>query len=175
MPGAVFLEGDKINLRTIEEEDVKFLRDGINNPEIREFLTARRPVNLEQEREFFEEVISVGDDIHLAICREEEIIGIISLEEEQDELRVAEIGVWIDTDYHGNGYGTEAAELITEYGFNELNYHRIAARAYEENEGSKRVWEKLGFEKEGELREHTYINGEFQTVFVYGIIENEWK
>ncbi|PSH00297.1 MAG: hypothetical protein BRC28_00240 [Nanohaloarchaea archaeon SW_4_43_9] len=101
MPGAVFLEGEKVNLRTIEEEDIEFLRDGINNPEIREFLTARKPVNLEQEKEFFQDIISNQKDIHLAICIEEKIIGIVSLEEVEDEIRVAKIGIWIETNHHG--------------------------------------------------------------------------
>lgn len=175
MPGAVFLEGDKVNLRTIEEEDIEFLRDGINNPEIRKFLTARRPVNLEQEKEFFENIISSDKDVHLAISVEEQMIGIISLEETESELRVAEIGIWIDADHHGNGYGTEAAELITNYGFNELNYHRIMARAQKKNKGSNRIWKKLGFEKEGEFREHTYSKGEFENVCVYGLLEHEWE
>lgn len=175
MAGAIFLEGDKTNLRTIEEEDLEFLRDGINNPEIREYLTARKPVNLEQEKEFFENVISSEDDVYLAICREKEMIGIISLEEKESELIVAEIGIWIDTGHHGNGYGTEAAELVTNYGFNELNYHRIMARAQKRNKGSNRIWKKLGFEKEGEFREHTYTDGEFENVCIYSILEDEWN
>ncbi|PSH00296.1 MAG: hypothetical protein BRC28_00235 [Nanohaloarchaea archaeon SW_4_43_9] len=72
-------------------------------------------------------------------------------------------------------YGTEVAKLITGYGFNELNYHRMMARAYKDNKGSNRIREKLGFQKEGKFREHTYVDGEFQDVNIYGILENEWK
>lgn len=175
MPGAVFLKGQKINLRTVEEEDVKFLRDNINRQDVRTHLTARNPVNLKQEKDFFEEVISSEDNVHLAISREEEIIGIISLEEDEKDLRVAELGIWIDPDHHGKGYGTEAAKLVTDYGFNELNYHRIMARAHGENKGSQRIWEKLGFTKEGELREQVYRQGEFTDAYLYGILEHEWS
>lgn len=175
MPGAAFLEGDKVNLRTIEEKDIEFLRENINRKEVRTHLTARKPVNLKQEKEFFEEVISSDDNVHLAICRDDEMIGIISLEDNGRDIRVAEIGIWIDPEYHGNGYGTEAAELITDYGFDELNYHRIMARAHGENEGSQRIWEKLGFTKEGELREHVYREGEFTEAYLYGILEHEWS
>lgn len=175
MPGAVFLKGQKINLRTVEEEDVKFLRDNINRQDVRTHLTARKPVNLKQEKDFFEEVISSEDNVHLAISREEEIIGIISLEEDEKDLRVAELGIWIDPDHHGKGYGTEAAKLVTDYGFNELNYHRIMARAHGENKGSQRIWEKLGFTKEGELREQVYRQGEFTDAYLYGILEHEWS
>lgn len=175
MPGAVFLEGDKVELRTIEEEDIEFLRNNINKLEVRTHLTNYKPVNLEQEKEFFNEVISSDDGVHLAICNEGEMVGIISLEENEKEIRVAEIGIWIDPEHRGNGYGTESAEIITEYGFNELNYHRIMARAHGENKGSQRIWEKLGFTKEGELREQVYREGDFTDAYLYGILEQEWS
>lgn len=175
MPGAVFLQGDKINLRTIEEEDIEFLRDNINEAEIRKNIGSRMPKNIEQERDFFEEVISSDEDVHLAISREEDIIGIVSLEEHDKDLQVSEIGIWIEPEHHGNGYGTEAARLITDYGFNELNLHKIMARVYRENTGSQRIWEKLDFTKEGELREQAYIEGEFRNVYLYGILKTEWE
>lgn len=175
MPGAIFLEGESINLRTVEENDVEFLRDNINNPEVRTYLTARKPVNLEQERSFFEEVISSDEDVHLAICnKNNEMVGIISLEENNDEIRVAEIGIWIDPEHHRNGYGTEAAELITDYGFNEQNHHKIIARAYENNEGSNKIWKKLGFTHEGTLREQIFREGKFEDANIYGVLESEW-
>ena len=174
MPGALFLEGEQINLRTLEEEDIEFLQKNINNPDIRKNLTTRRPTNLQQQQEFFQETVSSSEDVHLAICNEEEIVGIISLEEDQREVRTASIGLWIDPEHHRNGYGTEAVKLITDYGFNELGYYRIYARAYEENKGSQRIWEKLGYTKEGELRDQAYFDGEFGDIYMYGILEDEW-
>jgi len=174
MSRATFIEGDKVNLETIEEQDVEFLRNNINNPDVRKYLTARRPVNLQQERGFFEEVISSDEDVNLAIVADNEIVGIVSLEEDEKEIRVAEIGIWIDPEHHRNGYGSEAAELITEYGFNELNYHRILARAYEGNEGSNKIWKRLGFTHEGTLREQIFQDGEFKDANIYAILESEW-
>ena len=47
MSETVFHKGDKITLRTIEEEDLEFLRNGINHPSVRVFMGNRRPQNLE--------------------------------------------------------------------------------------------------------------------------------
>jgi RimJ/RimL family protein N-acetyltransferase len=175
MPGAAFLEGEKVNLRTIEEEDIEFLNQGINNSDVRIYLTVNKPQNLSQQKEFFDEVVCNEKDVHLGICVEEEIIGIISLEEVEKDVDTAEIGIWIDPEHHGNGYGTEAAKLITSYGFRELAYHRISARAYEGNKGSQKIWEKLGYQEEGELREQTFLEGEYGNIKIYGILENEWR
>ena len=175
MPGALFLEGEKINLRTIEEEDLEFLRDNINSPNIRTFLTVRKPQNMRQEQSFYEDIISSEDGVHLAICKDEELLGMVSLEEDKEEIGVAEIGIWVGEEYHGNGYGTEAAELITSYGFNSLGFDRISARAYESNKGSQRIWEKLDFVKEGELRKQIYRKGRREDAYIYGVLKSEWS
>ncbi|MFB6208929.1 MAG: GNAT family N-acetyltransferase [Candidatus Nanohaloarchaea archaeon] len=175
MPGAVFLEGDKVNLRTVEEEDLEFLRNGVNHPEVRVYMGNRKPQNLEDEREFFEEVICSEDSLQLLICRGEERVGIVKLGSKGDDAeKLGEIGIWIHPDHHGNGYGTEAVELITDHGFNHLNYHKIYARAFQGNEASQRIWEKLGFEKEGVFKDHTYTMGEYKNVVYYGVLEGEW-
>lgn len=175
MPGSLFIEGEKIDLKTIEEEDVEFLRDGINNPDIRTYLTANRPINLTQQKDFFENVVSSEKPITLAITDESGIVGIISLEESDKEIQVAKIGIWIAEAYHSNGYGTEAVELITDYGFNELGIHRIYAHVYEGNEASRRIWEKLGFKNEGTLREHIFRKGRFEDADIYGVLKHEWS
>ncbi len=175
MPGAVFIEGEKVNLRTVEEEDIEFLRDNINRKEVRTHLTARKPVNLKQEKEFFEEIISNQEDVQLAICSEKEMVGVISLEDVEKDVSTADIGIWISPNHQKKGYGKEAAKLITDYGFKELNYHRIFARTDEDNKGSQKLWEKLGFQKEGELREQTFREGEFRDIWIYGVLEHEWN
>lgn len=175
MPGKIFLKGDKINLRTIEKEDLEFLRDGVNHPEVRTHMLNRRPQNLEDEEDFFENVVQDDDGVHLLICRKEEPAGIVSLNQKEGESKLGEIGIWLHPDFHGKGYGTEASNLITDYGFDQLNYHKLYARAHKDNEPSQKIWEKLGFTEEGELRDHAYTEGEYKNVIYYGILQGERK
>ena len=49
------------------------------------------------------------------------------------------------------------------------------ARADEDNEGSRKVWEKLGFQKDGVLREQTFNEGKFKDIHIYGVLEDEWR
>lgn len=176
MPGAVFLEGEEINLRTIEEEDIEFLRDGVNHPEVRVYMGNRRPQNYENEEEFFEEQVCGEDTVDLLISKDGERVGIISLMSQGDDAeKLAEIGIWIHPQHHGNGYGTEASKLITDYAFGQLNYHKVYARAYQGNKASQRVWEKLGFDKEGVFKDHTFTQGEYKDVVYYGVVEGDWQ
>ncbi|MFB6174909.1 MAG: GNAT family N-acetyltransferase [Candidatus Nanohalobium sp.] len=175
MPGNVFLEGENVHLRTVEKDDIEFLRDGVNHPDVRVHMLNRRPQNLEDEEEFFQDVIRDEDDVHLLICRGEEPMGIISLNQHSEESKVAEIGIWLHPNYHGNGYGTEASSIMTDYGFNQLNYHKIYARAHSENEASQSIWRKLGFEQEGRLREHVYTEGEYRDAVYFGKLKGEHR
>ena len=174
MPGAVFLEGEKVNLRTVEEQDIEFIRDTFNIPEVRKNISHSEPANLEQEKEFFEQVVCGDEEVNLAISHEEEMIGMISLTPEKEQ-GVRQIGLWIHPDYHGNGYGTEASELMINYAFTELRVHKVLARALATNKASQSIWEKLGFEEEGKLREQAFHEGGYEDLYMYGILETEWN
>ncbi len=170
MTGAVFLEGDKIDLRTMEVEDAEAFTEIVNHPEVRKFLAIRKPMNKQDEEEFIENLSD--DNIHLSIYAEDELIGNIVLKEKEKD--VGEIGLMIHPDAHGNGYGTEASKLLINHGFKQLRYNKIYARVLSNNEKSKSVWEKLGFQEEGCLREHIFIDGTFENAHIYGILEDEW-
>jgi RimJ/RimL family protein N-acetyltransferase len=174
MPGAVFLRGDEITLRTIEEEDVEFLRDAINLPEVRQGLTTAYPLNAEQEREFFEERISNQEDVNLAICADGKIAGIIGLHDLNQRAGTCEVGLWLAPEYHGQGYGTEASRMLTDHAFRELRMHRVQARVLATNEASARIWEKLGFEEEGRHRDEAFTGGEHVDMRYFGVLADEW-
>jgi len=174
MPGTIFLEGKDINLRTVEREDAEFLRDGVNHPDVRVWMSNTRPQNLDDEKEFIEEVVSGDDSISLLICREGYPKGIITLMDEDDEGKIGELGIWLYPEFHGKGFGSEAAELLTDHAFRQLNYHKVYARAQKQNQPSIGIWQKLGFQKEGEFKDHTFAQGEYQDVVYLGILQGDW-
>ena len=61
------------------------------------------------------------------------------------------------------------------YAFNQLNHHRILARALEPNKPSNKLWEKLGFKQEGTYRQHVYRDGEHHDLNLYGLLKKEWE
>ena len=175
MPGPVFLRGDDVSLRTVEEEDLEFLRDTINDPAVREGLTTAYPINAEQEREYFEERISNREDVHFAIAADGDIVGTIGLHDLDQRSGNCEIGLWLAADYHGRGYGTEASGLLTDFAFRELRMHRVQARVLATNPASARIWEKLGFAEEGVHRDRAFTGGEYVDVRYFGVLESEWR
>ncbi len=103
------------------------------------------------------------------------LIGNVGLRGSSGQERVADLGYEIAAEYWKQGYATEAALVMLAFGFRSLHMHRIWANCISENAGSARVLEKIGMQKEGELRNHEYFKGRWWNTSMYGILENEWK
>ena len=174
MPGAVYLEGDGLTLNTIEEDDLPFLRDTINDPAVRAGLIYRPPLNLAQEREYFDGVVSTDDTVNLLVCVDGEPAGTIGLESVDDVNGSAEIGLFFAEGFWGQGLGTEAARVLTDYAFEERRLHRVYARVREDNRASARIWEKLGYVHEATHREAVFHEGEHVDLELYAALSSEW-
>jgi len=174
MPGAVYLESEAVSLRTIEEEDLPFLRDTVNDPAVRRYLGARGPFNMEQERAFFENVVSDEEDLNLLVCTDGEAAGTVGLHPLDPVEGSSEIGIFLAEAFWGQGLGTEAARLVTDYAFRERDHHRVTARVIEGNEASRRLWETLGFRQEATMREAAFHDGSHVDVHWYAILDREW-
>lgn len=102
------------------------------------------------------------------------LIGAIEIRPEH-HYRRGEFGYWTGMPYWNQGYTTEAAGRVVQHGFETLNLHRIQALVLPTNTGSVRVLEKLGFQREGVLRDYVLKWGEFQDRAVYGLLHDEWR
>jgi ribosomal-protein-alanine N-acetyltransferase len=77
-------------------------------------------------------------------------------------MRGAHIGYWIDQRFASRGYTTRAVKLLTKYGFETLKLHRIEINLRPENEASKKVALKAGFELEGARNNYLHIAGDWR-------------
>ncbi|TYT63288.1 GNAT family N-acetyltransferase [Natrialba swarupiae] len=175
MTTPAFLSGDRVTLRPIEEEDLEFLQEWINDPRIWRAIGRRTPVNQAQEQEFFEEVVCGDETIDFLVDVDGTRVGIVGFNSIVWRARRAEIGYWLAPDHHEQGYGTEAAELVVAYGFDQLGFHRIEARVFEFNEPSQRLLESIGFSREGVHRDAWFADGEHQDTYWYGLLAGEWR
>lgn len=87
----------------------------------------------------------------------------------------AEIGYWLGEEFQGKGIMTECVRAMVNYGFNELNLHRIEIRCSTINTKSANVPKRLGFKHEGRLIDDHKRNGEFSDTFIFGITRNTWN
>ncbi|MEX2655509.1 MAG: GNAT family protein [Acidimicrobiia bacterium] len=87
--------------------------------------------------------------------------------------RTGEIGYWVRTDHANRGIATEATAALLDNGFMHMGLHKITLRIAEGNRSSERVAQKLGFTREGVLREELRINGMWIDHTLYSILEHE--
>ncbi|MCF8241947.1 MAG: GNAT family N-acetyltransferase [Melioribacteraceae bacterium] len=109
------------------------------------------------------------------IEKDDQLLGEISLKNIKWYNRKAEIGIILKKEFYGKGFGTNALKSIMDYAFNKMNFYRLEAEVLEFNVGSIKLLEKLGFVKEGVLREAKYSDGKYWDIFRYGLLSREYK
>lgn len=101
-------------------------------------------------------------------------IGWCSLSRWNPEFRSASLGYCFDAASWGQGYATEAAGALVQWAFEALDINRLQSETDTRNVASARVLEKLGFRREGTLREDCVVNGDVSDSWVYGLLRREW-
>jgi RimJ/RimL family protein N-acetyltransferase len=119
-----------------------------------------------------------GQALDLAIVRKEtgELIG-DALLFWRDQTN-GEIGYVVHPDHHGNGYATEAAQVMLRLAFDPeygLELHRVTARIDQRNPASAAVLTKLGMRQEAVLVENEWFKGEWSTEVDFAILDREWR
>jgi|SRR5215475_199293 len=90
-------------------------------------------------------------------------------------VRAGKLGYAIAADEWGRGYATEAVRLLVDFGFQQLECHRISAAIGPDNAPSIAVIRKLGFVYEGRLRDHVHTNGAWRDSLLYSLLEHEHR
>ena len=118
-----------------------------------------------------------GTGARLAVDRVSDgaFIGWCSLNRWNPDYRSASLGYCFDDAAWGHGYATEAARALLRWAYDTLDLNRVQAETDTRNVASARVLEKLGFVREGTLREDCVVNGEVSDSWVYGLIRREWR
>lgn len=121
------------------------------------------------------EMADDGSGVRLAIERASDgrFIGWCCLVEWNPDYRSATLGYCLEDAAWGRGYATEAARALLDWAFATLDLNRVQSETDTRNPASARVLEKLGFRREGTLRENCVVEGEVSDSWVYGLLRRE--
>jgi RimJ/RimL family protein N-acetyltransferase len=176
------LKGESVLLRPVKRSDISYFLKWFNDPDVVQYVGLYLPMTEMAEEKFIEELgtTRARSDVILVIEVIEgssaKAIGNCGLHQINPEDHNAIFGIVIgEKDYWSKGYGVEAARLLINYGFQQLNLHRISSTALAFNEGSIKLHKKLGFVEEGRLRQAMFKNGQYHDVVQFGILREEWK
>jgi RimJ/RimL family protein N-acetyltransferase len=104
-----------------------------------------------------------------------ELIGTVVLRDIDTEHNQAELSLWLDRQWWGHGYATEAAGAVVRFGFEQLGLNRIYGHHMVRNPASGRVLEKIGMRQEGLLRQRVRKWDVFEDVVLMAILRSDWK
>ena len=111
----------------------------------------------------------------LALRDTNKLIGTVTLFHLNLSNGRAEIGYAMGSTYWGKGYMNEALTALIVHAFDVLNLRRLEADVDPRNTPSVRTLERLGFQREGFLRERWHVGGELQDALFYGLLRREWQ
>ena len=103
------------------------------------------------------------------------LCGAVRLKNVELQNRRAAVGYYLAADYLGRGIATIAVKAVLRYAFGPLGLNRVELRCAIGNTASVPVAERLGFIREGELREEELLEGEFVNHYIYGLLRSEFQ
>jgi RimJ/RimL family protein N-acetyltransferase len=104
-----------------------------------------------------------------------QLIGNCGIRRDSPEAREADMGYELDPQHWGNGYATEAARAVLDFGFSHMKVTRVTAWCIADNVGSARVLEKIGMKLEKRMPHHQYFKGRWWDTLWYAIPYEDWQ
>ena len=172
--------GPRVRLTAIRPEDAAIAAHWYEDSAfLREFdASAAFPRSLVRLRDFLSEYdkSETGYRFGIRLHHSDDLIGVIELDDILWPSRVAWLAIGIgDAAHRGQGYGSEALGVMLRFAFHELNLHRIQLTVFSYNLRAIRLYERLGFVREGVLREYLHRDGQRFDIYLYALLAREWE
>ena len=171
---------DTVHLRHLETADADELYALIaaNREHLSPWMPWAAEPDLEGTRRFIAEGRrQFGDDngFQVVMVERGRIIGALGFGDVDWENRSTNLGYWIAADHQGRGLVTRAVRALIDHAFGVWKLHRIEIQAAPDNARSQAVPLRLGFTREGVLRESERVNDHYLDGVVFGLLASEWQ
>lgn len=175
----VSLTTERLLLRPLVPADAQALFAVFADPAVMRYWSTPPWASISQAHELIakdQSAHATGAYIRLGIrlASTAELVGMATLFDFVAQCRRAEIGYALAASAWGRGYMHEALTALIGFGFEELDLNRIEADVDPRNAASALCLERLGFHKEGRLRERWIVAGEVSDTDLYGLLRSDW-
>lgn len=179
--GRQLLTGKQTRLRGLRDDDLPVLAHWWQDPELGALqMTSVVPASTGAARELFtrwsaNQDSGVGFSIEALPGGDEPavLIGHLTLFNIQPKTRSATFAIGLGTEHLGQGYGSDATRVAINYGFGEMNLHRIQLTALAFNERAIAAYRKAGFREEGRRRDGVFHDGAYQDEIVMSVLATD--
>ena len=171
------LETDRLVLREIAESDAEGLHAAYGDPEAMRFWDFPATSTVAETTALIKEALA-GGRIRLGVWailkRNGPFVGMVNYHNRDTRNRRLEIGWIVVPAYWRQGIMTEAAGAVLHHCFNAMNTHRVEALIEPENLASLALAAKLGFVREGLLRDRLFVSGGFRNGEIHTLLKPDW-
>ena len=173
-----------LTLRPSQESDIESIYQACQDPLISHFTTVPANYTLEHAQSFVRQLDPEGlqnkREIRFIIESSQgaapSLAGVISFHSPNFNNKVAEIGYWIAKEHRGKSIGTTAVKVLTNFGFETMGWNRIEAMIDHDNEASKKVVTRAGYEHEGLLRQRVIrADGDVIDMDIFAALQKNWQ
>lgn len=119
--------------------------------------------------------VRTGTGLSFGVWWRNRLVGVAGFNWIDGTHHSAAIGYWLAEEAQGHGLMTAAVSALLRHGFRKLQLNRIEIRAGVRNRRSRAIPERLGFRREGTLRQAEWVNDRFVDHAVYGLLASAWK
>lgn len=178
--GLPVLHGRRVRLRAHEPHDLPGFFALYADPEVARYWSHPAWTCIEQARERFAQVCAAMDPERvlawaIADPTDNALIGGVTLFAIDRRQGRAELGYALHSQHWGRGLGRDAVDAVIAHAFGALGLRRLEADIDPRNAGSCALVERLGFRREGLLRERWHVAGEACDSAMYGLLAREWN
>lgn len=174
------IETERVRLRHLEESDTDSLFEIFSNEEAMRFWSwvpykerAQAETLLAEIHENFQQKSHFQWGI--ALRSDDKVIGTTTLFRFDEQSRRAELGYILNRRFWGKGFVSEALSALFDFAFEKFDLNRLEAEIEPRNTASVKTVERLGFQKEGYMRERWIVDGEVQDTLFYGLLKSDWE
>lgn len=174
------IHGKKVVLRALELEDMPYLREMINDPEMERMVIGWSfPISEKQQIEWYNKIITDNRNFRFAIIYEGKFVGVSTLTQIDWKNRSADHGIKLTNNTpKGVGIGTDAVFATMKYAFEELQLNRLYGSILDYNVASQKLYKKCGWVIEGNYRQSVFKNNAYHDEIPVAILRDEyfeWK
>jgi RimJ/RimL family protein N-acetyltransferase len=169
----------RLALRLVREEDLPSLLEMNADDAVTRYLPYESWRGMEDAREWLGRAVArlaAGEAWQFVIVQRASgrVIGSCLLFHFDLPNGLAELGYLLGREHWGAGYMREAAAALIDFAFGTVGLRRLEAQIDPRNEASARLLERVGFIKEGHLRQRWVSKGEISDSGLYGLLRSEW-
>lgn len=166
----------RTSLLPLEKKDLSKTIKWLNSPDIGVPLGKSYLFSVSGSEKWFDENVTTQKVIIFKILVNNNHVGNVTLDDFALVERLAKFSIYIGKKkFWGKGHAKEASIAMLRYGFGQLNLYKIYLRVFANNKRAIKLYQSIGFKREGILRKEKYISDKYVDVIHMGIFKSEFK